>query len=58
MNLINIVDNFFNLSAEEADIYRGIPNTGPERFLHPFYEDANYRSWHATLNFELCFFFF
>lgn len=45
MNLIYIVDNFFNfLSVGVADTYNGIQNTGPERFLHPFNEDANYRS--------------
>lgn len=42
MNLIYIVDNFFNFfSVGGPDIYHGIQNTGPERFLHPFYEDAN-----------------
>lgn len=44
MNLINTIDNFFNfLSVGVAHIYHGIQNTGPEKFLHPFYEDANYR---------------
>lgn len=56
MNLQNLSTIFINFfSVRVADIYLDIQNTGPASFLPPFYEDANYRSWHATLHLELCF---
>lgn len=37
MNLINIVDNFFNFMwVGVADLYHGIQNTGPKGFCIPF----------------------
>ena len=56
MNLQNLSTIFINFfSVRVADAYIDIQNTGPASFLHPFYEDINYRSWQATLHLELYF---